>query len=91
MVARTERIRLPLWLRGKKSAYKAGDVEDKASIPGLRRSPGEGNANPCQCSFWENPMDRGAWWAMVHGVEELDMIEATEHRAHTERIQQSAL
>ena len=91
MVARTERIRLPLWLRGKKSAYKAGDAEDKAWIPGLRTSPGEGNANPRQCSFGENPMDRGAWWAMVHGVEELDMTEATEHRAHTERIQQSAL
>ena len=31
-------------------------------------SPGEGNGNPLQCSCLENPMDRGAWWAIVHGV-----------------------
>ena len=37
-------------------------------IPGLGRSPGEGNGNPLQCSCLENPMDRGAWWATVHGV-----------------------
>ena len=36
--------------------------------PGLGRSPGEGNGNPLQYSFLENPMDRGAWWATVHGV-----------------------
>ena len=39
------------------------------SIPGLGRSPGEGNDNPLQCSCLGNPMDRGAWWATVHGVE----------------------
>ena len=38
------------------------------SVPGLGRSPGEGNGNPLQYSCWENPMDRGAWWAPVHGV-----------------------
>ena len=38
------------------------------SIPGLRRSPGEGNGNPLQYSFLENPMDRGAWWATGHVV-----------------------
>ena len=38
------------------------------SIPGLGRSPGEGNGNPLQYSCLENPMDRGAWWATVHGV-----------------------
>ena len=38
------------------------------SIPGLGRSPGEGNGNPLQCSCLENPMDRGAWWATVRGV-----------------------
>ena len=49
---------------------KAGDV---GSIPGSGRSPGEGNGNPLQYSCWENPMDRGAWWAIVHKVpEELD-------------------
>ena len=37
-------------------------------IPGLERSPGEGNGNPLQCSRLENPMDRGAWWATVCGV-----------------------
>ena len=39
------------------------------SIPGLGRSPGEGNDRPFQCSCLEKPMDRGAWWATVHGVE----------------------
>ena len=36
-------------------------------IPGLRRSLGEGNGYPVQYSCLENPMDRGAWWAIVHG------------------------
>ena len=47
---------------------------DAGSTPGLGRSPGEGNGNPLQCSCLGNPMDRGAWWATVHGVvKELDM------------------
>ena len=50
---------------GKASAYNAGDV---GSIPGLGRSPGEGNGNPLQYSCLENYMDRGAWQATVHGV-----------------------
>ena len=41
---------------------------DMGSIPGSRRSPGEGNGNPLQYSCLENPMDRGAWWATVHRV-----------------------
>ena len=41
---------------------------DSGWILGLGRSPGEGNGNPLQCSCLENPMDRGAWWAIVHGV-----------------------
>ena len=49
----------------KESAYNAGNL---GSIPGLGRSPGEGNGNPLQYSCLENPMDRGAWWATVHGV-----------------------
>ena len=49
----------------KASACNAGDL---GSIPGLGRSPGEGNGNPLQYSCLENPMDRGAWWATVHGV-----------------------
>ena len=50
---------------GKASAYNAGDLD---SIPGLGRSPGEGNGNPLQYSFLGNPMDRGAQQAIVRGV-----------------------
>ena len=50
---------------GKESACKAGDP---GSIPGLRRSPGEGNDNPLQYSCLGNSMDRGAWWGTVHRV-----------------------
>ena len=50
---------------GKASAYNA---RDPGSIPGSGRSPGEGNGNPLQYSCLENPMDRGAWWATIHGV-----------------------
>ena len=41
---------------------------DAGSILGLGRSPGEGSGTPLQYSCLENPMDRGAWWAAVHGV-----------------------
>ena len=41
---------------------------DLGSIPGSGRSPGEGNGNPLQYSCPENPMNRGTWWATVHGV-----------------------
>ena len=50
---------------GKVSAYNVGIL---GSIPGLGRSPGEGNGNPLQYSCQENPMDGGAWWATVHRV-----------------------
>ena len=50
---------------GKESACNAGDL---ALMPWLGRSPGEGNGNPLQYSCLENPTDRGAWWAIVHGV-----------------------
>ena len=46
----------------------AGDLRDVGSILGPGRSPGGGNGNPLQSSCLENPMDRGAWWATVHGV-----------------------
>ena len=52
----------------KESACNAGDTRDVGSILGFRRSPGEGNGNPLQYSCLENFMDRGAWWAAVHGV-----------------------
>ena len=48
---------------GKQSACKAGDTGDLGSVPGLGKSPGEGNGNPLQYSCLKNPMDRGAWWA----------------------------
>ena len=44
----------------------AADVRNSGSIPGSGRSPGEGNGNPLQYSCLESPMDRGAWWAIVH-------------------------
>ena len=50
---------------GSVSVCNAGD---QGLIPGFGRSPGEGNGNPLQYSYLENPMDRGAWWATVHGV-----------------------
>ena len=50
---------------GKESACNAGDL---ALIPGLERSPGEGNGNLLQYSCLGNPVARGAWWATVHGV-----------------------
>ena len=55
---------LPRWLRGKESSCQ----EDLGSIPGLGRSPGEGNGIPLLYSCLENPMDIGAWWATVYGV-----------------------
>ena len=50
---------------GKESTYNAGDL---GSIPRSGRSPGGANGNPLQYSRLENPMDRKAWWAAVHGV-----------------------
>ena len=41
---------------------------DMGTVPGLERSPGEGNGNPLHYSCPENPMDKGAWWATVHRV-----------------------
>ena len=58
----------------KEFTCNAGDTGDAGSIPGLGRSPGEGNGNPLWYSCLENLMDRGSWWATVHGVaKELDM------------------
>ena len=46
----------------------AGDAEDTGLIPGSGRFPGGGNGNQLQYSRLENPIDRGAWWAMVHWI-----------------------
>ena len=52
----------------KNQPANAGDIRDASLIPGSGRSPGGGHGNPLQYSCLENPMDRGAWWATVHGV-----------------------
>ena len=53
----------------------AGDRGEVGSVSELGRSPVEGHGNPLQYYCLENPMDRGAWWATVHGVAESDMVE----------------
>ena len=53
---------------GSDSKESACNVEDLSSIPGSERSPGEGNGNPLQYFCLENPRDRGAWQATVHGA-----------------------
>ena len=59
----------------KEFTCNAGDTGDASSIPGSGRSPVEGNGNPLQYPCLGNTINRGAWWATVHGVvEELDMI-----------------
>ena len=67
-----------------------GDVRDAGSISGLGKCPGEGNGSPLQCSCLENPMDRGAWWATVHGVGKnqtrLKLL-STEHQYLTHALQ----
>ena len=52
----------------KNLSAKAGDMRDAGLIPGSGRSPGGGHGNPFQYACLDNPMDRGAWKAMVHGV-----------------------
>ena len=61
----------------KNSPANAGDARDMGSIPGSRRSPGEGCGNPLQYSCLENPMDRGASGAAVHSLAESDRTEAS--------------
>ena len=53
---------------GKEPTCGAGDVRDECSIPGLGRSPGEGNGTHSSYSCLENSMNRGPWQATVHGV-----------------------
>ena len=58
----------------KEYACNAGDP---GLIPVWGRPPGEGHGNPLQYLCLENPMNRGAWWALVHSIAELDLTEAT--------------
>ena len=53
------------------------DIRNTDSMPGLERSAGERNGNQLQYSCLLNPMDRGAWWATVHSITELDTTEVT--------------
>ena len=62
---RTQLLGLCCGSDGNESVCNAGDP---SLIPGLERSPGEGNGNPLQESCLENPTDRGAWWATAHGI-----------------------
>ena len=78
-------IELGLFPGGSEVKVSACNVGDLGSIPGSRRSPGEGDGNPLQYSCLENPMGRGAWRAIVHRVTELDTTEVTEH-THTRDI-----
>ena len=55
-----------------KPPANGGDARDAGSMSGSGRSHGEGNGNPLQYSYLENPMDRGAWQATVHGLSESD-------------------
>ena len=64
---------------GKNLSANSGDTEDPGSIPGWGRSPGGGNGNPLQDSCLGNPMDRGAQWATVHGLQRVGRDRATEH------------
>ena len=68
-------MQFTLWLLGfpggsvvKNPSINAGAAGDAGSVPRLGRSSGGGHGNPLQCSCLENPMDRGAWRATVHGV-----------------------
>ena len=54
----------------KNLSANAGDIRDVGLIPGWGRSPVKGNGNPPQCSCLEDPMNRRAWWVIVHTVPE---------------------
>ena len=71
---------------GSDSRESAFNVGDLGSVPGLGRSPGGGHGNPLQYSCLENLLDRGAWWATVHGHKELDTTEQLSTTAHNIKL-----
>ena len=79
-------VGLPRWLSGKEFTGQRRDSRDAGSVLGSGILPGEGNGNPLQYSCPENPMDRVAWWATVHGVAKLDMMERLSIHAHVHSI-----
>ena len=68
-------MELPRWHNGKESTCECRRHWDSGLIPGSARFPGAGNSNSLQYSCLENSKDREGWWATVHGVAELDMID----------------
>jgi len=62
------------------------DMRDAGSVPGSGRSSGGGNDNPLQYSWLENPMDRGAWRATVHGLQRVGHDWVTKHILHTGKL-----
>ena len=70
------------WCLLKNPPAIAGDV---GSIPGAGRSPREGNGNPLQYSCLGSSMDRGAWWATVHGITESD-VTAIKQQQHDKQV-----
>ena len=65
------------FLGGSDGKQSTCNVRDLGLIPGLGRSPGEGNGPPLQYSCLENPMDRGVWWAIIHRVARVGHVLAT--------------
>ena len=63
----------------------AGDPGDASWILESARSPGEGNGNPLECSCLQNPIDRRAWWATVHGVTKSQTHTHTHTHTHTQK------
>ena len=67
------------------------NARDEGLIPGLGRSPGEGNGNPLQYSFLENLMDRGAWWVSVYGITKESNMTQHPHNYYCFRKQRSRI